>query len=74
MYGYLWYNTAFSGVWRAIGSLDFLVHHAVALACCAFGLYCKRLALFGMAIQELIVPILHIALLGINHMECNITE
>lgn len=52
MYGYLFYDTAFSLVyWRTVGSLDFLLHHTVALGCCAFGLYCNRLAFFGMVIQ-----------------------
>ena len=52
LYGYLLYDTMYTLLfWRSVGSADFLVHHTVALACCAFGLYCGKLALFGMAIQ-----------------------
>ena len=43
MYGYLAYDTAFTLVfWRAVGAPAFLAHHALGLACCAFGLYGNR--------------------------------
>lgn len=41
--GYLLYDTAFTLLfWRAVGAPAFLAHHALGLACCAFGLYGNR--------------------------------
>jgi hypothetical protein len=49
MYGYLLYDTAFTLVfWRAVGAPAFLAHHALGLACCAFGLYYNRCWLGGL--------------------------
>ncbi len=45
MYGYLVYDTAFTvAFYGAVGSLSFLVHHALGLACCCFGLYFNKCA------------------------------
>ena len=45
MYGYLIYDTTFTvAFYRVIGSPSFLVHHALGLACCCFGLYFNKCA------------------------------
>ena len=45
MYGYLIYDTAFTAAfYGAVGSPSFLVHHALGLACCCFGLYFNKCA------------------------------
>lgn len=45
MYGYLLYDTAYTlAFWSAVGSPSFLVHHAVGLAACTFGLYYNKCA------------------------------
>ena len=51
-YGYILYDTAFSiAFYRHVGSIAFLVHHSLALVCCAFGLYHGKMAVFGMFTQ-----------------------
>jgi hypothetical protein len=55
MYGYLAYDTAFTLLfWRAVGAWSFLAHHALGLACCAFGLYHNRCQL-ALGAQEHVV-------------------
>jgi hypothetical protein len=50
--GYLVFDTLYSLVFfKHIGSLPFLVHHALGFLCCGFGLYYHKMAVFGMATQ-----------------------
>lgn len=50
--GYLAYDSLYSLVFfRHIGSITFLLHHALGFICCGFGLYFHRMAIFGMLIQ-----------------------
>lgn len=64
MYGYLLYDTAFTVVfYNAVGCMSFLLHHALGLVCCCFGLYWNRMMLFGTAIMvffEGTTPLLHL--------------
>ncbi|KAK9817229.1 hypothetical protein WJX72_011418 [[Myrmecia] bisecta] len=64
MYGYLIYDTLYTLVfYKAVGSPSFILHHALGLVCCCFGLYFNKLALFGIAIEvffEGTTPLLHL--------------
>lgn len=64
MYGYLLYDTAFTLLfYTAVGSVTFLLHHALGLVCCCFGLYFNKMMLFGTAIMvffEGTTPLLHL--------------
>ena len=64
MYGYLLYDTAFTLLfYNAVGSVCFLLHHALGLICCCFGLYFNKMMLFGAAIMvffEGTTPLLHL--------------
>ena len=50
--GYLLFDTLFNCLfYKHVGSMPFLFHHGLGFACCGFGLYHHKMAVFGISIQ-----------------------